>query len=198
MNFEISDLRAFVAAADLGGFRAAADSLHLSASALSRRIEKLEDALGVRLFERTTRKMDLTIVGRGFLDRAYLILNEIDNSMLEVDDFARNMTGELTIACVPSRQGGRIPGFRRQLVCERDRTVCGWRSGTGLMQGAPAKRVVGMSRWCAGTASRRARPWQAPPRCASTACACGRSEPDIANRPLKYPSTGLGRFPQMA
>jgi DNA-binding transcriptional LysR family regulator len=73
-----------------------------SASALPRRIEKLKDALDVRLFERTTRKMHLTIVGRGFLERACRILNEIDNSMLEFDDLARKMTGELTIACVPS------------------------------------------------------------------------------------------------
>ncbi|WP_244134263.1 LysR family transcriptional regulator [Burkholderia gladioli] len=107
----LGNIAAIMAAADLGGFRAAADSLHLSASALSRRIEKLEDALGVRLFERTTRKMDLTIVGRGFLDRAYLILNEIDNSMLEVDDFARNMTGELTIACRSSERRVGKDGF---------------------------------------------------------------------------------------
>ncbi|CAB3810745.1 LysR family transcriptional regulator [Paraburkholderia fynbosensis] len=129
MNFEISDLRAFVATADLGSFRAAADTLHLSASALSRRIEKLEDSLGVRLFERTTRKMDLTIVGRGFLERAYRILNEVDNSMLEFDDLARKMTGELTIACVPSAvryflpeaiavYHQRYPGIRLRLIDE--------------------------------------------------------------------------------
>ncbi|WP_241974802.1 LysR family transcriptional regulator [Paraburkholderia sp. BL17N1] len=55
MNFEIFDLRASVATADLGSFRAAADTLHLSASALSRRIEKLEAALGVRHIESSTR-----------------------------------------------------------------------------------------------------------------------------------------------
>ena len=129
MNFEISDLRAFVATADLGSFRAAADTLHLSASALSRRIEKLEETLGVRLFERTTRKMELTIVGRGFLERAYRILNEVDNSMLEFDDLARKMTGELTIACVPSAvryfipeaiaiYHQRYPGIRLRLIDE--------------------------------------------------------------------------------
>jgi DNA-binding transcriptional LysR family regulator len=129
MNFEISDLRAFVATADLGSFRAAADTLHLSASALSRRIEKLEEALGVRLFERTTRKMDLTVVGRGFLERAHRILNEVDNSILEFDDLAPRMTGELTIACVPSAvryflpdtiavYHQRYPGIRLRLIDE--------------------------------------------------------------------------------
>ena len=60
MNFDLPDLRAFVAVAKLGSFRAAAEELHLSQPALSRRIEKLEGALGVRLFHRTTRKVDMT------------------------------------------------------------------------------------------------------------------------------------------
>jgi DNA-binding transcriptional LysR family regulator len=60
MNFDLADLCAFVAVAKLGSFRAAAAELHLSQPALSRRIEKLEGTLGVRLFHRTTRKVDLT------------------------------------------------------------------------------------------------------------------------------------------
>ncbi len=64
MNFSLSDLRAFVAVAELSSFRAAATELHLSQPALSRRIEKLEDALGVRLFDRTTRSVEMTAVGR--------------------------------------------------------------------------------------------------------------------------------------
>ena len=63
MSFDLPDLRAFIAVAKHGSFRAAADELHLSQPALSRRIEKLESALGVRLFNRTTRKVDLTTVG---------------------------------------------------------------------------------------------------------------------------------------
>ena len=63
MNFDLPDLRAFVSVAKLGSFSAAAEELHLSQPALSRRIEKLESALGVRLFHRTTRKVDMTTVG---------------------------------------------------------------------------------------------------------------------------------------
>jgi len=70
MKFDLADLRAFLAVADLGSFRAASDALHLSQSALSRRVDKLEAALGVQLFTRTTRKVELTTIGRGFVPRA--------------------------------------------------------------------------------------------------------------------------------
>lgn len=56
INFDLNDLQAFRAVVEQGSFRKAADTVRISQPALSRRIEKLEDALGVRLFERTTRK----------------------------------------------------------------------------------------------------------------------------------------------
>ena len=55
INFDLSDLRAFIAVADHGSFSLASVELHLSQSALSRRIERLETSLGVRLFERALR-----------------------------------------------------------------------------------------------------------------------------------------------
>lgn len=102
MNFDLADLRAFVAVAKLGTFRAAAAELHLSQPALSRRVEKLEDALGVRLFHRTTRKVDLTAVGREFWQRATQLLNGLEESLLGIRDVASRVTGEVTIACIPS------------------------------------------------------------------------------------------------
>jgi DNA-binding transcriptional LysR family regulator len=102
MNFNLADLRAFVAVAKLRSFRAAAEELHLSQPALSRRIEKLESALGVRLFQRTTRKVDLTAVGREFSVRAADLLNGLEESLLGIGDVARRVTGEVTIACIPS------------------------------------------------------------------------------------------------
>ena len=55
INFNLNDLQAFRAVAELGNFRKAAEALHVSQPAFSRRIEKLEEALGVRLLDRTTR-----------------------------------------------------------------------------------------------------------------------------------------------
>ena len=59
INYDILDLQAFVAVAERASFRQAAADLFLSQSALSRRIDKLEESLGVRLFERTTRRVQL-------------------------------------------------------------------------------------------------------------------------------------------
>ena len=102
MNFDLGDLRAFVAVAKLGSFRAAAAELHLSQPALSRRIEKLEAALGVRLFHRTTRKVDMTTVGREFSHRANELLNNLERSLMGISDLSAHVSGEVTIACIPS------------------------------------------------------------------------------------------------
>ena len=66
MQFDLNDLQAFRAVAELGSFRKAAEAVHISQPAFSRRIDKLEEALGVRLLERTTRRVSLTAVGRDF------------------------------------------------------------------------------------------------------------------------------------
>lgn len=102
MNFDLADLRAFVAVAELNSFRAAAESIHLSQPALSRRVEKLESALGVRLFERTTRSVSLTAVGRDFSRKARSLLDDLENSLLSMHQVAASQLGEVVIACVPS------------------------------------------------------------------------------------------------
>jgi len=102
MNLNLPDLRAFVAVAKLGSFRAAAEELHLSQPALSRRIEKLEATLGVRLFHRTTRQVDMTTVGRQFSHRASELLDGLDESLMGIRDVATQLSGETTLACMPS------------------------------------------------------------------------------------------------
>ena len=70
VNFDFNDLYAFRALMEYGSFRLAAESICLSQSALSRRIEKLETALGNRLFDRTTRRVTLTLYGQNFAERS--------------------------------------------------------------------------------------------------------------------------------
>jgi len=101
-NFELGDLQAFAAVAELGNFRRAAEVVHISQPAFSRRIEKLEKALGVKLLDRSTRKVDLTAVGRDFARKVRLLLDELDSTLLGIGEVAATRVGEVTVACVPS------------------------------------------------------------------------------------------------
>lgn len=114
MNFDLADLRGSLAVADLGSFSAAAEALHLSPSALSRRVDKLETALGVKLFERTTRRVELSTIGRGFVPRARNVLNELDHALIGFHDLSSRLSGEVTIACVPSAVAYFLPEVIRQ------------------------------------------------------------------------------------
>jgi len=102
INFDLNDLQAFRAVVEKGSFGKAAEAIHISQPALSRRIEKLEDALGVKLFERTTRRVSLTMVGRAFAPRAERLLDDLDDALLGISDVASTRMGHVTIACVPS------------------------------------------------------------------------------------------------
>lgn len=102
MNFDLTDLRTFVAVSDLGSFRAASQAMHLTQPALSRRVDKLEQALGFRLFDRTTRRVELNAMGRSFLPRARHVLNELDGALLGMTDLSDRLRGQVTVACVPS------------------------------------------------------------------------------------------------
>ena len=102
INFDLNDLLAFRAVAELSNFRKAAESVHLSQPAFSRRIEKLEEALGVQLLERTTRRVSLTSVGRDFDRKVQQLLDDLDHTLLGIRGVATTRMGEVTIACVPS------------------------------------------------------------------------------------------------
>ena len=102
INFDLNDLLAFRAVAELSSFRKAAESVHLSQPAFSRRIDKLEQALGVRLLERTTRRVTLTAVGRDFERKVRELLDELDATLLGIRGVAATHMGEVTVACVPS------------------------------------------------------------------------------------------------
>ncbi|CAG9167013.1 LysR family transcriptional regulator [Cupriavidus respiraculi] len=114
MKFDLVDIRAFLAVADLSSFRAASDALHLSQSAVSRRVDKLEAALGVKLLDRTTRRVELTSVGRSFVPRARNVLNELESALVGVQDIAQRLSGLVTIACVPSAVGYFLPDIIRR------------------------------------------------------------------------------------
>lgn len=114
INYDLHDLQAFVAVAERASFRQAAADLFLSQSALSRRIDKLEEALGVKLFERTTRRVRLTNVGQTFLVNVRAALDGLEDAVLGVADLAAHRTGTVTLACVPSAVWHFLPAVLKQ------------------------------------------------------------------------------------
>ncbi|WP_312624820.1 LysR family transcriptional regulator [Scandinavium sp.] len=101
-DFDLQDLYAFIALCEHGSFRYAAEAICISQSALSRRIEKLESALGVRLFDRTTRSVTLTQVGRTFAPRAQQLLADFEDALTGISDKMFYGSGIVTVACIPS------------------------------------------------------------------------------------------------
>ena len=91
------EMRAFVRSVELGGFSAAARDLDLTPSALSKLVTRLEDRLGVRLMNRTTRKLALTAEGEAYFASAKRILIEIEDAETEVTRFAKCPKGLLRI-----------------------------------------------------------------------------------------------------
>lgn len=105
INFDLNDLVAFRTLADLGSFRKAADAVHLSQPAFSRRIDKLERGLGVSLVERTTRRVTLTAAGREFERKVRALLDELDDALLGIRGDPGTRGDRVALACVPTAVG---------------------------------------------------------------------------------------------
>src|SRR5260370_4873896 len=80
----LRNLRAFCAAARHGSFKFAADELCLTPSAVSHQMKELEAALGVRLFERKTRSLELTTAGHRLLEEVEPLLDALDRALTQL------------------------------------------------------------------------------------------------------------------
>jgi DNA-binding transcriptional LysR family regulator len=102
MNVDILGLEAFLAIAQHGRFHKAARALHLTQTALTRRLQNFEEQLGVKLVERTTRSVALTALGASFLPQARRLLGELTAALVEIRETGRAQRGDVSIACVPT------------------------------------------------------------------------------------------------
>ena len=93
----LTDIAVFVQVVESGSFTAAADRLSLSKSVISKYITRLEDRLGARLLNRTTRRLSLTEVGRAFYERSERGLQEIAEAEAEVSRLQGEPRGTLRI-----------------------------------------------------------------------------------------------------
>lgn len=91
------ELRVFIAVADCGGLAKAAAVIHSSPPAVTRTLASLEERLGVRLFDRTTRSLRLTEPGMKFLDEARRILGDLETAEQEMAGQSNVVSGNLAI-----------------------------------------------------------------------------------------------------
>jgi DNA-binding transcriptional LysR family regulator len=101
MNISIRQLRAALAVADEGSFTRAADALHVTQSACSGLVRELEATLGLRLFDRTTRRVAVTDAGHEFLAAARHSLADLDHAAEDARALAERRRGRVTVAAPP-------------------------------------------------------------------------------------------------
>jgi DNA-binding transcriptional LysR family regulator len=94
----IDAMQAFVAVADLEGFAPAARKLKLSPSAVTRLVAALEDRLGARLLQRTTRSVTLTDAGTRYLERARRILADVEEAERAAESERTRPSGRLVVS----------------------------------------------------------------------------------------------------
>lgn len=111
-------LRYFVTVAEECHFGRAAERLHMAQPPLSQQIRRLEAELGIELFTRTTRRVDLTPAGTAYLERARTILNSVDAAADDARRVAAGAVGHLAIGCVGSATYSLLPALSRRLAEE--------------------------------------------------------------------------------
>src|SRR6478736_3012039 len=112
---ELRHLRYFRAVAEELHFGRAAERLHIAQPPLSQQIRQLERELDVRLFTRSTRKVELTPAGHAYLKRAVAVLDAVDDAGQQARRIALGVEGQLTIGCVGSATYSLLPRLVRAL-----------------------------------------------------------------------------------
>ena len=115
---DLRQLRYFVAVAEERHFGRAAQRLHMAQPPLSQQIRRLEAELGVPLFDRTTRRVDLTVAGQAYLERARAILTSVEDAAEQARQISAGAVGHLTIGCVGSATYSLLPALSRRLTAE--------------------------------------------------------------------------------
>lgn len=107
---ELRQLRYFVAVCDDGNFTRAAERLHVVQSAVSAAIKALESELRVSLFDRSSKRMDLTEAGQAFLPRARATLDAAQSAQDVVDEVRGGLRGTVRVGTMTSVVAIDVPG----------------------------------------------------------------------------------------
>jgi len=118
---DLDDMRCFVEVVERGSLSAAAARLNISKSVVSRKISRIEDLLGTRLLDRTTRGIAPTEAGLEFKSRSERILSEYEDTLEAISEHSNEIVGELRLS-VPLAFGTRHLGpVLGSLACRHPR-----------------------------------------------------------------------------
>jgi LysR family carnitine catabolism transcriptional activator len=109
VNVNLKLLQAFIEVAEHSSFRRAAEEIGRTQSAVSMQIRQLEEQLGLRLFQRTTRQVRLTAEGAKLLTHVRSAMSELMAGLRQADGLAATHKGRVALACAPSLAGSRLP-----------------------------------------------------------------------------------------
>jgi LysR family carnitine catabolism transcriptional activator len=109
VNINLKLLQAFIEVAEHSSFRRAAEEIGRTQSAVSMQIRQLEDQLGLKLFQRTTRQVRLTAEGAKLLTHVRSAMAELMSGLRQADGLAATHKGRVALACAPSLAGSRLP-----------------------------------------------------------------------------------------
>ncbi len=113
---QLAAIEAFVTICDTGSFRAAAQRLHVSQPAVSKRLANAEARLGFALFDRVGRRVILTDAGRQFLPHARRLLAALEDGRRALDELSDRVIGHLALALSHHVAMHRMPPVLRQYV----------------------------------------------------------------------------------
>ena len=109
INWSSREIDVFLVLAETLSFRRTAERVHLSQPAVTGVIGRLEEALGVRLFDRTTRQVQLTGPGQVFLEQAQRLRHMTEEAVRSVREVATLQTGQVAMAAMPSLAATVVP-----------------------------------------------------------------------------------------
>src|SRR5580658_10018883 len=108
---EVHQLRYVCAIADTGNFSRAAERCKIAQPSLSQQVLKLEEELGIKLFDRLGRSIRLTEAGRAFIPRARAILEQMEVARSSVADKNADLRGSVTVGVIPTVAPYLMPGY---------------------------------------------------------------------------------------
>ncbi|BAY89083.1 MULTISPECIES: LysR substrate-binding domain-containing protein [unclassified Tolypothrix] len=110
---ELRHLRYFIAVAEEKNFSYAAQRLHIAQPPLSQQISALEAEIGVKLFDRKKRPLQLTSAGQVFLAEARLVLTQVEHAIIQTQRASRGEIGELVVGTNSSIANSLLPDMLR-------------------------------------------------------------------------------------